>query len=164
MLALSSADQTEVLIFSNDQHLTRFAVNTIHQNVSERDVAVRVRAVLGKKVGVASGNDLSDGALRRVVESAETVARFQEDNPAFQSLPQPLPVEEVDGYVESTATCTPEMRAKGVAAICAMSRENGLESAGAFSTTVEEVAVANSLGVSTYYCGTTANIVTGSHR
>lgn len=160
VLALSSADQTEVLVFGNDQHLTRFAVNTIHQNVSERDVAVRVRAVIGRKVGVASGNDLSDEALRKVVESAETVARFQQENPDFQSLPEPLPVQEVDAYVEATAACTPQMRAQGAAAICTLSRENGLEAAGAFSTSVEEVAVANSLGVSAYHCNTMANIVT----
>ncbi|UCC65288.1 MAG: hypothetical protein JSV36_09715, partial [Anaerolineae bacterium] len=48
VLALSSADQTEVLIFSNDENLTRFAVNSIHQNVSETDVAVRVRTVSSK--------------------------------------------------------------------------------------------------------------------
>jgi PmbA protein len=160
VLAFSSADQTEALIFGNDEHLTRFAVNTIHQNVSEMDVAVRVRSVFGKKAGVASGNDLSDEALRKVVKSAETVARFQQDNPDFHSLPEPLPVKEVDAYFETTAACAPEERARGVAAICAMSRENGLEAAGAFSTAVEEVMVANSLGVSTYHCGTMAHVVT----
>jgi len=160
VLHLSRADQTEVLILSNDKHLTRFAVNIIHQNVSETDVAVRVRAVFGKKTGVASGNDLSDEALQKVVESAETVAHFQQDNPDFHSLPEPQPVQEMDAYVEATAACTPEERAKGVAAICAMSRENGLEAAGAFSTAVQEIIVANSLGISAYHCGTLAHIVT----
>ncbi|MDY7076754.1 MAG: TldD/PmbA family protein [Chloroflexota bacterium] len=160
VLALSSADQTEVLILSDEDHLTRFAVNTIHQNVSETDVTVRVRAVFGKKVGVASGNDLSDEALQKVVESAETVARFQQENPDFHSLPEPQPLEEVSACVEATAACTPEERARGAAAICAMSRENGLEAAGAFSTLAEEIMVANSLGVSAYHCGTVAHIVT----
>jgi len=160
VLALSSADQTEVLLLGNDEYLTRFAVNTIHQNVSETDVTVGVRTVFGKKVGVASGNDLSDGALQKVVESAETMARFQQDNPDFHSLPEPQPVREMNAYAEATAACTPEERAKGVAAICAMSRENGLEAAGAFSTTVQEVMVANSLGVSAYHCSTVAHIVT----
>ena len=160
VLALSSADQTEVLIFGNDEHLTRFAVNTIHQNVSETDVSVRVRAVFGQKIGVASGNDVSDKALQRVVESAETVARFQQANPDFHSLPEPQPVSEIDAYVAATATCTPKERAKGAAAICAMSRQNDMEAAGAFSTSVEEVLVANSLGVSAYHCDTVAHIVT----
>ena len=160
VLALSNAGQTEVLIFSGDEHLTRFAVNTIHQNVSETNVAVRVRAVFGKKVGVASGNDLSDEALQKVVESAETVARFQQDDPDFVSLPERQPVEEANAYVAATAACTPEERAKGAVVICALSRENGLEAAGAFSTSVEEIVVANSLGVSAYHCNTVAHIVT----
>ena len=160
VLALSGADQTEVLIAAGDEHLTRFAANTIHQNVSETNVQVRVRAVLGKKVGVALGNDLSDEALRKVVESAETVARLQKENPDFCSLPTPQPVQEADAYVEATASCTPEKRATGVAVICAMARENDLEAAGAFSTSAEEIVVVNSLGVSTYHLSTVAHIVT----
>ncbi|MBN2002586.1 MAG: TldD/PmbA family protein [Anaerolineae bacterium] len=161
LLSFSHADQTEVLVFGTDEQLTRFAVNTIHQNVSETNVSVRVRAIFGKKTGVASGNDLSDAALRKVVESAETVARFQEDNPEFQSLPAPQPVQETDAaYFATTASCTPEQRARGAGAICKLSRENGLQAAGAFSTAVDETLVANSLGVSAYHCGTTAHLVT----
>jgi hypothetical protein len=46
VLSLSQADQTEVLVFSDDSQLTRFANSYIHQNVAERDVQVRVRAVV----------------------------------------------------------------------------------------------------------------------
>jgi PmbA protein len=159
VLGLSSADQTEVLIGGNDEQLTRFAANAIHQNVSETDVAVRVRAVLSKKVGVASGNDLSDGALQRLVESAETVARLQQENPDFRSLPAPQPVQEQDAFVEATAACTPERRARAVATICALAAENGLEAAGAYSTSASELLVANSLGISAYHRRTIGRIV-----
>ena len=164
VLAFSSADQTEVLLMSNQQHLTRFASNTIHQNVSENDVAVRVRVVSGPahhaKIGVASGNDLSEQALKKVVESAETVARFQQENPDFVSLPAPQLIQTVQGYAQATAACTPEERAQGVSVICNMAKKNNLEAAGAFSTEVDELLVANSLGTSAYHAGTTAHIVT----
>ncbi|MFN2111452.1 MAG: TldD/PmbA family protein [Anaerolineae bacterium] len=160
VLGFSSADQTEVVIMGVDEHLTRFATNRIHQNVSETDVTVRVRAVFGKKMGVASGNDLSDEALRQVVDAAETVARFQQDNPDFRSLPEAQPAQEIDAYVAATAEWSPEQRAQGVATICTLSRENGLQAAGAFSTEVQELLVANSLGVAAYHCGTDANLVT----
>ncbi len=160
VLEMSGADQTEVMIAGVDNRLTRFAANTIHQNVNETDVTVRVRAVFGKKVGVASTNDLSIEALRRVVASAETVARFQQDNPDFKSLPGPAPVSEAEAYAPETASCAPEKRAQGVAAICTLSRENGLEAAGAFSTRTEELLIANSLGVSVYDRRTTANVMT----
>jgi len=160
VLAFSEADQTEVLIFGKDEQLTRFAVNTIHQNVSETNATVRVRCVFGKKNGVASGNDLGDEALRKVVESAQTVARFQEDNPDFGSLPRPQKVETSPAFFESTAACAPEIRARGAAAICSLSKENELEAAGAFSTAVDELMAVNSLGVSAYHRGTIAHIVT----
>ena len=160
VLGFSGADQTEVVIMGGDEHLTRFATNRIHQNVSETDVTVRVRAVFGQKMGVASGNDLSDEALRHVVDAAETVARFQQDNPDFHSLPEPQPAQEIDAYIAATAACSPEQRAQGVAAICTLSRENGLQAAGAFSTEVQEMFVANSLGVAAYHCGTVAKLVT----
>lgn len=159
VLGSSSADQTEVLIRGSDEQLTRFAANSIHQNVSETDVAVRVRAVFGKKVGVASGNDLSEGALQSLVESAETTARLQQDNPDFRSLPGPQPVQERDVYVEATAACTPLVRAQAVATICSLARENGLEAAGAYSTGAEELLVANSLGISAYHRRTVAQII-----
>ncbi len=159
VLGLSSADQTEVLILGSDEQLTRFAANSIHQNVSETDVAVRVRAVYGQKVGVASGNDLGDSALQQLVESAETVARLQQDNPDFRSLPGPQPIRERDAYVEATAACTPEMRAHAVAAICALARDSGLEAAGAYSTGAEELLVANSLGISAYHRRTVGQVI-----
>jgi PmbA protein len=160
VLSVSGGDQTEVLISANDEHLTRFAGNAIHQNVSETDAIVRVRIVSDKRVGVASGNDLNDDSLRRVVQSAETVSHYQQDNPGFLSLPEPLPTREVQAYAEATATCSPQDRARGVVAICNLSRKHGLAASGAFSTAVEEIIVANSLGVSAYHCGTIAHLVT----
>jgi len=160
VLGLSSADQTEVLIESSDEQLTRFAANSIHQNVSETDVTLRVRAVFGRKVGVASGNDLSDGALQQLVESAETVARLQQDNPDFRSLPVPRSIQEQDAYVEATAACTPERRAQTVATICALATEHGLQAAGAYSTSADELLVTNSLDVSAYHRRTIGRIMT----
>jgi predicted Zn-dependent protease len=160
VLGLSTADQTEVLIGRDDDQLTRFAANAIHQNVSETDVTVRVRAVVGRKVGVASGNDLSDDALERVVAAAETTARFQEDNPDFRSLPAAKPFEPLPAYVAATAACTPQTRAQGVATICQLAGEKGLEAAGAFRTSAEELMVANSLGVSAYQQRTVASLMT----
>ncbi len=62
-MEMSEAEQTEVAIFSTHSALTRFANNYIHQNVELQDADVRVRAIVGKKIGVASSNDLSDEGL-----------------------------------------------------------------------------------------------------
>lgn len=158
VLAHSHADQTEVLVLGGETALTRFANSHVHQNVAERNVQVRVRAVVGRRVGVASVNDLDPAALRRVVEQALEIARRQPENPGFSSLPGPRPIPTVDAFVAATADCTPEQRAQAVAAICKLSKDTGLVASGAFTTSSTEVAVANSLGVWAYAPSTYADL------
>jgi PmbA protein len=150
ILLYSQAEQTEVVYSRTESALTRFATNHIHQNVAESDYEVRVRAVEGKKVGVASTNRLDDASLRQVTEQALAIARLQPENPEFYSLPQAGKIVPANGYSERTAGYTPEERAKNVGTIVRLAREKGLESAGAFSTTTTELAIANSLGIFVY--------------
>jgi len=160
VLRASRADQTEVEVFANDSALTRFANNYIHQNVEHSDVDVRVRAVIGKKIGIASTNETSPEALASVAEKAVELAQHQRENEDFRSLPGSAPVQPVEGYVERTARCGPEERAAVVAQICDASSRAGLTAAGAFHTTAQEIALANSLGVYAYHRETQADINT----
>ena len=160
VLALSAAEQTEVLVMSGDSGLTRFANSYIHQNVAERNVGLKVRAVVGQKIGVASSNDLSQEALQRVVESALTIAKLQPENPDFISLPSPAPIAEIEAFDEATAAFSPEARARAVGVICQLAVDNGLIASGAFTTGAYELAVANSLGVFAYHTATSADINT----
>jgi predicted Zn-dependent protease len=160
VLRETKADQTEVMVTANDSYLTRFATNTIHQNVSETDATVRVRVITDQKTGVAIGNDLSDAGLKKLVQTAERIASFQQKNPDSSFLPEPLPIRKVDAYVDATAKYAPIERAKGVEQILAPARKEGLDAAGAFSTEEQEILIANSLGVSAYHRGTVASILT----
>lgn len=156
----SKADQTEVLILAEDSSLTRFANSSIHQNVAERNVEVRVRAVWGKRVGVASTNVLTPDAIRAVVDDASSIARLQEENPDFSSLPEPTPITPVNAFVERTANFSPMDRAGMVGVICRKAVEKGMSAAGALTTATNEVAVANSLGVFGYHPLTVAEVKT----
>ncbi len=156
----AKAGQTEVIVASNDSYLTRFATNTIHQNVAESGVNVRVRVIVDQKTGVAAGNDVSASGLKSLVATAEKIAEFQERNPEMGLLPKPQPIRPVDAYVEATAKCTPLERAKGVEKILAPARKHGLDAAGAFATEEQELYIANSLGVAAYFRGTEASILT----
>jgi len=158
VMAASEADQTEVVLWAEDSQLTRFANSSIHQNVAERNVEVRVRAVFGKRVGVATTNDLSDAALEGVAETACRIARLQPENPDFVSLPGPAPIPELEALDEATAGFTPNDRAQGVKTVCRLADEGDLQAFGAYSTAVVEVAVVNSLGVSAYFPTTTAKL------
>ncbi len=155
-LRFSKATQTEVMFFGTDRSLTRFANNYIHQNVAETNTAVSVRAVLGNKIGVASTNKIDDEALRDAVERATAIARVQPENPEFKSLPGPQAITPVNGYSEDTAVCGPEDRAQGVKVIVDRAAARGYESAGAFETVIQQVAIGNSLGVFANHLGTEA--------
>ncbi len=160
VLAISPADQTEVLFLGEDSGLTRFANSHIHQNVAQNNAELRVRVVFGKKIGVASTNDLSVESIKRVVESAITIAKLQRENPDFVSLPAPAPVPQVTGYAPRTASFTPEARAKAAGLVCRKAVENKLIASGAFYTGANELAVANSLGVFAYHPSTVAELNT----
>ena len=150
ILSYSQAEQTEVAYLGTESALTRFATNHIHQNVAESNAELRVRAVVGQRIGVAATNRLDDESLRRVTEQALEIARVQPVNPEFHSLPAPQPISAAPGYSERTAQFTPEERARQVGIIVGLAKERGLESAGAFSTTVHSRAIANSLGIFAY--------------
>jgi len=160
ILARSTADQTEVVVLAGDEYLTRFANSTIHQNVAETNSEVRIRVVLGSRVGVATTNNLDDKALAQTLESALAIARLQPENPNFKSLPGPQPLPRFAAFGQATAGCTPEQRAKGVGAICLMARNKGVVASGALTTAVVELAVANSLGVFGHFATTQAEINT----
>jgi predicted Zn-dependent protease len=160
VLAASRADQTEVEVFWHNSALTRFANNYIHQNVELTDVDVRVRSVIGQKIGIASTNELSDEKLAAVAAKAYENAQHQRENEDFRSLPRPAPYQQVDAWVEATARCGPEERASVVGQICDASSRAGLTAAGAFHTTAHELALANSFGVFAHHVETQADINT----
>lgn len=150
VLGYSRAEQTEVVYLGVESALTRFANNFIHQNVAESNHELRVRAVVGKRTGVATTNRLDDESLRRVTEQALEIARVSPENPEFYSLPEPQPIVPAPGYSQRTAQYSAEERARSVGVVVRLAKEHGLESAGAFSTDTTHTAVMNSLGIFAY--------------
>lgn len=160
-LGYSNADQTQVTVSVGSSNLTRFASSRIHQNVSWRDAHVRVRAIIGKKIGYAEGNSLDEDAIKATVEKAVEFARQQHENPEFVSLPGPIPMPDApDTYSQVTANFTPEDRARAVADLVKEASSRGAEAAGSYSTSVSEYGVANSFGVMAYRASTNANLST----
>jgi len=150
LLAASTADETEVVISTDHSALTRFASSAIHQNVAEASIEIRVRAIMGTRIGVATSNRMDDASLPAVVQSAIQSAGFAPENPDWHGLPGPQPIPSVTAYAEATAAYSPEQRARDVKIICDLSIENGLDASGAWSTGEMELAVANSHGVWAY--------------
>ncbi len=147
-LAASRAPETEVIVSSSNSALTRFAGNTIHQNVAEEDTSVTIRAVDGRRVGVASGNDASKAALKKLAESALDIARAQAEIPDFPGLPGRKSVVEVLAFSKETARLKPTDRAAFAMEIIRPATEAGAGASGTVSNESGVLAVANSRGVS----------------
>lgn len=147
ILSASKADETEVLALEQDESLTRFANNCIHQNVTERNIQITVRAVIGTKIGIAVSNDIRRDSLQRLATRAYDVAKLQPDNPEFKGLPGPQPVTPVAAFDLAVAGCSPEQRAKAVEVICEKAEDVGCLAAGSMTTSSLAIGVANSKGI-----------------
>jgi predicted Zn-dependent protease len=160
VLTESTADQTEVVALGVDSSLTRFANSGIHQNVAERNVEIRVRAIVGRRSGVATTNELSDSALGRVVERAIEAARRQPEDPDLPDLPSPRSTQPVASFSQVTADCSPDRRARMVRPVCALAVESGLRASGACATETSEIGIANSRGVRLHELRSRASFLT----
>jgi PmbA protein len=143
----SDADETEVEIGAVTDALTRFANNTIHQNVAEQSLTVSVRTVLDGRTARATTNKTDDDSLRRVVETSKSLARSQPRNPDLLPMPGPQKYQRVSRYFESTAQATPADRARAVKQVAALAELAKQTAAGIFSTGVMQSAIANTRGL-----------------
>ena len=158
-IGLSKAEQADFYLSVQEQGLTRFANNVIHQNVSHSDAQLHVRATVGKRLGRAVTNDLSDSGLAKTVEQARRNAVLMPEDPDFPGLPGPAQAPTVNSYDEASAGYSPEDRAAAVATVCRMARSNSLTASGAYRNGTRENAVASTRGARAYHGSTFAGLI-----
>jgi len=151
-LKYSRADQKEISIFNDDQALTRFANNHIHQNVRESNTNISVRVAFGKKIGYASTNSLDRKRIRETVAWADRIAQFQKENADFKTLPKVKPdrYRSVIAAEKKTIDFGPTQRAEAVQDIVEVAKKYGLMCFGSVSNGSGEIAIGNSLGTFAY--------------
>ncbi len=147
ILKLSEADQTEVEIDSTVDALTRFANNTIHQNVAEHTVGISVRAVVDGHTARATTNKTDEESLKRVISAAMNLARNQPKNPDLLPMLGPQKYKKVTHFFDSTVSATPRDRARAVTRVCKMAEEGKQTAAGIFTTGFVQTVLANSKGL-----------------
>ncbi len=157
-LECSPAAETQLIVASSQTGLTRFANNTIHQNVTESDAIISVQAVEGKRLGVARTNNTSPEGLAACAERAATIARHQVEHPGFPGLADPAEHAVIEQDFGGTADCTPEQRAAAVAETVTVAERDGLAASGAFATEVGGTIVANSHGVRAEHVSASSNL------
>jgi PmbA protein len=159
----STADEVEGLFYGGRSALTRFANNTIHQNVAEENYGISVRMVFGGRTARATTNRFDDQSLKDVVKASENLANVQEPDTDLLPMPnagegarasQPLP----SRHFAETAAVTPEQRAEGVGKIVSIAQKHKLTTAGIFSSAESVEGIFNSRGLSNWHTQTSAEI------
>jgi predicted Zn-dependent protease len=159
----STADEVEVLFYGGKSALTRFANNTIHQNVAEENYAVSVRTVFAGRTARATTNKFDDESLKRVVEASESLAKVQHPDPDLLPMPDAGESPAVtqarpSRHFAQTAALTPELRADAVRKIVSVAARHKLTTAGIFSSSESVEGIFNSRGLSGWHSQTSSEI------
>jgi PmbA protein len=155
----SPADETEVILFDSDARFARFTHNAIHQNLAAADVVVRVRAIIDRRTGVASTNDLSRASLDRTVARASELARLSPRDEHLAPLVEaPRARAARDAYSPTTADASADLRAGIARRIFDVAERDGLWAAGFVTTGSAAVTLANSRGTVQSFDGTDCGI------
>jgi PmbA protein len=164
----ATADEVECLFYGGKSALTRFANNTIHQNMAEENYGVSVRTVFGGRTARATTNKFDENSLKDVVRASESLARVQEADPDL------LPVASQDElsstgegarastptsrHFGETAALAPGQRADAVGQIVAIAQKHKLTAAGIFASAESIEGIFNSRGLSAWHTQTSAEI------
>jgi PmbA protein len=145
-------EEIEAIIAASDEALTRFANNTIHQNVAEQTTHLSVRPVIDGRTARASTNRLDRAGIHDVVEQAIEITRLTAPDPELLPLADYVSVDSTSApysrFFDGTSTAKPDERARAVANAIAVVEDAGQIAAGIYSTGASVFALFNSRGVS----------------
>jgi PmbA protein len=150
-IKFSEADETEVDVSSTTDALTRFANNTIHQNVAEQNLSISIRTVVDGRTARATTNKTDDESLRRTVAAAIRLAHNQPRNPDLLPMLRSQKYQKVARHFAATAEATPQDRARAVTRVCKMADKTKQTAAGIFATGSTKSVLANSRGLFAHY-------------
>src|SRR2546430_163826 len=86
-----AADEVDIHVHRRRAAVTRYSHSSIHQNALSDETHVRVRAIVGKAVGVATTNSLEVADLRRALGDAASLARASRPDDEWPGGAQPPP-------------------------------------------------------------------------
>jgi predicted Zn-dependent protease len=160
----SSAEEVEAIFTSSRFALTRFANNTIHQNVEEENSVVSIRTNFAGRTARSTANQFDDESLRRAITASESLARVQAADPDL--LPMPASDEakaagegaRATRFFDETAAITPAERAEVVRDMVSVAGKYKLTAAGIYSNAESCEGIFNSRGLAKWHEQTLAEV------
>ncbi len=157
ILGFSKADDCEVTITGDHSGNLRFARNAVSTSGGSENISVVVESSFGKRTGLATGNELDDASLEKVVRRAEDIARLAPENPEFEPALGPQKYEQPAGYFEPSAHIDPLARAQAAATSLELCKAAKLVAAGFLQDHSTGTARANGKGLAGFYRETGAD-------
>lgn len=157
VLSYSKADECEVNLSGNTSGNVRYARNAVSTSGSISQTQLVVSSAFGKKLGIATINELDDASLEKVVRRAEELARLAPENPEFMPFLGPQTYANAVTYVPATAAVTPKHRADAVEQSLKVSKDNKQVAAGFLDDSTSYAAMMNSKGLFAYNTSTDVN-------
>jgi predicted Zn-dependent protease len=157
VLSYSKADECEININGTNNGNIRYARNSVSTSGGISQTSLVVSSAFGKKLGVATINELDDASLQKVVRRAEELAQLAPENPEFVSFLGPQTYRDSITYVPATAAITPKLRADAVHESLEVARQSKLVSAGYLEDSNGFAAMMNSKGLFAYNTSTNVN-------
>jgi PmbA protein len=143
--------ETEVHIDETIQALTRFANNSIHQNVAEQGLLVSIRTVVEGRTARVTTNRVDEDSLRSAIDNCLSLASHQPKDPRLLPMPGKQNYRAVRHFSPATAALTADDRASAVKNACQFAEKRGQVAAGIFSSGQSQSVLVNSRELSAAY-------------
>lgn len=142
-----SVRDVEVSLHASESALTRFANNTIHQNVSDETRGASIRVAIGQRTARVSTNRLDEASIRRATAQAIELARANEEDPGLPPMAPGEDIAPIDRWDSRTAELSAEARAGAVRESIAAIAARNASAAGIYSNERSTQILLNSNGV-----------------
>src|SRR5437868_13116286 len=102
-LSTVPADEADMHVQRRHSAITRYSHSSIHQNALSDETEVRVRAVVGKAVGIVTTNSLAVADLRHALAEAAALARASRADDEWPGVAEPEPTAKASAFHDATA-------------------------------------------------------------
>ncbi len=154
ILALSKADSCVVTLDGSEERHVRFAQNMATTNGSPTGLDVSIESHFGKRLGSASGTDLSDDALAALVAASEDTAKRAPENPEFMPPIDPQKYADATFFSPATQAASSDMLATAIQPVLQKAQAQNLQGSGFLNIGTSFSSIANSKGLFAYQQGT----------
>ncbi|HUG56266.1 MAG TPA: metallopeptidase TldD-related protein [Candidatus Limnocylindrales bacterium] len=156
--ALRDAPADEATLWAHRRRaaVTRYSRSEIHQSALSDEIHVRATAVVGRSVGVVTGNALDPASLRDLLAGAADLARLAPPSEEWPGVAGPGEAAPLRAYDEATAAVAAAEQADAIARVVAPVERARLRAAGTHHVDLTEDAVATSAGAAHYAPATVA--------